>query len=552
MTIELDHETLYKIADAIWDIIKDRCQEKPEEICQVKSKEQNEVSQDTSISADVQTYHKFSSVLKIAKRIKIPNLTKSEFMLELSRRCNFIIPCDSRWKSRLFESLSYKFKTVPREYLLFDERRQDYIALVSSGMNSCQALTLSKLTRPNDLALSLDQCEITRRVFALYKDNKSLIDNYMREHPGRFKLPDFTQLENKVSNGINSSLIHFNRNNSLYPYKEKICDAINEIINIPNLSKPEFQFKLSQKLGRLVTQENWERICKQITYQFRVKYYGGWVTQEKLDRTADYISLLRCGMKSGDAVVLAKVHTSKSQHLERAKRCNIQPSDERVYRLYQESKELYDNYAKDHPEFKLPDFTKFTTNSNIFNTCDKEKEHVVLEKAISGNSSILTHDKVKALCDAYEHVVKSTTLTGIEAVKKAGEYAKINVTFPTLKKYIFGHAYIAACYQDIPTPVYIAGNTLSRYNNPEIRRLVCTIKLFRKKGFSITRIEKLFKEHGEKVSYKFIETVYDEVTHTQLGENLSNKDELSIAYQYKEQFPELEAHMREDLKSSKP
>ena len=553
MTIELTREALHeiaaKIADEIWETIKERFQNEPEENCQAKPEEQNEVSQDTSISADVQKYHKFSSVLEIAKRIKIPNLTRHEFMIELSRRCGFIIPYTSDYQSRLSKSLSYKFKNISKMYVLSEERRRDCIALVSSGMKTCHALTLSKFTNQSKLNLSLDQCEIARRVFALYKDHKLLIDNYAKNHP-EFKLPDFTQLENEVSNGISLSLA-FNRRNALYSHEKEICDAVNEIINIPNLSQFEFQFKLSQKLGILVLPHSWRIIRTQIPYQFSPESTGSLTSQERIDRIADFASLRHCGVKRIDATVFAQLSSIYLQRYEKwIERFNIQPSDERVYRLYQESKELYDNYAKNHPEFKLPDFTKFDTDSNIFNSHDKEKEHVVIEESISKTANILTCDKVKKLCDAYEHVVKTTTLTGIKAIRKAREYAKVDNNIASLKKYIFGHIYIDKCYQDIPTPVYVPECGSPGIEDPEIRRQICTIKLFRKKGFSITRIEKLFKEHGEKVSSNFINHVYTEISFTQLGENLSNKEELSIAYQYKEQFPELKAHMRDDLKPS--
>jgi len=496
-----------------------------------------------------------SFLLEAAKQIRTKNLSKAEFRFELSHKIHRIVGADGKWDKITSKKLSYKFNNGRLTNECEMERKNNFYTLVSLGMRRTYACTLAKLKiiPYQDKGPSLDQCEMIKRVYVLYKDNKALIDDYMTLYPDEFKLPDFTQFEeNEISNTISSYLLNFNKCNKLYPYKQEICDAINEVINIPNLSQSEFRFKLSQKSGRLVSLDNWQKIRKYISYQFRKRITcGNVILQKTLDKIPDYISLCRCGMIASDAISFAQASIDQCRIKQLIERYNISASsDERVYRLYQESKKLYDNYAKDHPEFKLPDFTKFTTDSNIFNNQDKEKEHVVVGKSGAKFTHIPTHDEVKKLCEEYEHVIKSTTLTGTHAVEKAGENVNFCHDYFSLKRYIFGHAYIDTCYQDIPTPMYVKSHASQGIKNPEIRRQICTIKLFRKRGFTVSRIAEIFQEHGEKVAVRFIERVYNEVNFTQLGENLSNKEELSIAYQYKEHFPELKAHMRDDLKPS--
>ena len=480
----------------------------------------------------------FDDLLTAAESINVTNLTTSDFRYKLSQKYGHIVPANGAWEQKLIKKLKYKFVPAVRDPYFVEQKTRDYQALVSSGMRSQYAATLAKVSANAHAKQYMGKAEVARRVDLIYKDNKSLIDDYMAKYPGEFVLPESAQEKPKepeksspaVSNVFDRSFKSPSK--SLFFGREtELQNAVNEIATNPNLSYSEFALELSRKMSVIIGYSTWCRLSKYIHYSFVKKI------QKAADRQADFASLICCGMSSDAAMVISKTTPGVTNHID-----NIPISDERVYRLYQENKEIIDDYAKRHQKFNLPDFSKFITDSHVFNKQAETKEEVVIEQkptnvpVTSGRESFPedpSPELVKKLCDTYTRIITTTTLSDEDAVRKTVKEAGYNACVSTVKKYLFGHIYVDPKYANIPTPSFLKMKQTKI--DPETRRLVQVVKMFRKEGKKPVQIARIFKESRKHVSSEFVANVYYEIKYTQQFEvkDFTTSEAISIGTEYR-------------------
>ena len=480
----------------------------------------------------------FDDLVKVAESITVSNMTTSDFRFMLSHRYGHIVPANGAWEQKLIKKLKYKFVPAIRDPYFVEQKTKDYQALISSGMRAQYAATLAKVSANAHTKQYMSKAEIAKRVALIYKDNKSLIDDYMTKYPGEFKLPEFMEEKPKEPEKDNPSVPNvFDRSfkspaKSLFFGREtELQNAVNEIATNPNLSYSEFALELSRKMGVIIGYSTWCRLSKYIHYHFVKKI------QRAADRQADFASLICCGMSSDAAMVISKTTPGVTNHID-----NLPISDERVYRLYQENKEIIDDYAKRHQKFNLPDFSKFIADSHVFNKQAETKEEVVVEQepvnvpVTSGRESFPedpSPELVKKLCDTYTRIITTTTLSDEDAVRKTVKETGYNARVSTVKKYLFGHIYVDPKYASIPTPSFLEMKQTKI--DPVTRRLVQVIKMFRKEGKKPVQIARIFKESRKHVSSEFVANVYYEIKYTQQFDvnDLTTSEAISIGTEYK-------------------
>ena len=493
------------------------------------------------------TIKEFAYILNKANELtkEKAGLTRGEFCYHLCKKCGFLIPYPT-FSLKIRTKINYEFAsaTGKNRYSHPDsssDNMDNARALVHCGMKARYAISLCSLSGHDVYNRKMSHEEITKRVNSVYAENKQLMDAYMERFPGDFHMPtDLSTQEPQVeqtviSNDTEPKAIKgpkyfrrlnpwpFNKFNSpLYKLSNKMYDAIQEIAQVPDLSRIEFLYRLCKKLGVIISHTTWTHLTKDcIRYKFKdTKDIRN--SQEKL---SDCASLICIGMKPEAARCITRCTVPTTDILSN----NAVVSEERVHRLYAENKELFEYHAKVNPKFHLPDFDnqdlkKEEVNQQepaieekplpVSDPCEDFKQSIEHKRKIRLDCENVSPVVVEQLCKTYEKTGKETLVEGDNLLKltaKRAGYPKMSRD--NLKKLIFGHQFMGKMYKGIPVPIQREKKASTL--DPNVLNFVQKVKYLRSHGIPLQRIIEIFQDADH--TSLMIEKIYYEITFTQLG-----------------------------------